>query len=104
MPLALESEWGNRDEVFYDFQNLLLSRADLRVMVYGYAKEKNKDGVSTCQKLEDCFETFDGSMEGDHYLLCCWNDEENSKNFHFHNFKIGPLGRAVNFGSCKSCP
>ena len=103
MPLALESEWGNWDAVCSDFEKLLLARAGLRVMVYGY--DEDKDGEeNVCQKLKKYFETFEGSMKGDRYLLCCWNDEEKSKKFHFHNIELSPHVRAVEIGPSKSCP
>ncbi len=32
--LAAECEWGTQNDIFYDFEKLLLVRADLRVMVF----------------------------------------------------------------------
>ena len=34
IPLVAECEWGNQDQVYDDFQKLLLARADVRVMVF----------------------------------------------------------------------
>ena len=98
MPLVLESEWGSWKDVCNDFEKLLLARAGLRVMVYGYDEDK-KDGKNVCQKLKKYFETFESGMQGDRYLLCCWDNDEKSKEFHYHEFKVR-LGRDVKIGRC----
>ena len=34
VPLVAEVEWGNQDEIWSDFQKLLVARADVRVMIF----------------------------------------------------------------------
>jgi hypothetical protein len=70
MPLALESEWGNDEDIMNDFQKLLVSRADVRVMVFG---EANKGTKITACKIGQQIKTFKGGDESDRYLLAGWD-------------------------------
>ena len=71
IPLVAESEWGSKDDVYYDFEKLLLARADVRVMVF--------DGRVYGAANMDRFEEFakyigkcDSTETGDTYLLAAW--------------------------------
>jgi|GEM_PF-7016795 len=70
MPLALESEWGNDTEILEDFQKLLVSRAALRVMIFG---ERNRSTECTKKTLCKQIESYrDGDVD-DRYLLAAYD-------------------------------
>lgn len=50
--LVLESEWGNQKEIIYDFQKLLMSNSEYKVMVFQDYKleDNNKDLVFNYMK------------------------------------------------------
>ena len=72
--LAAECEWGVQDDVYYDFEKLLLVRADLRVMVF--------DGTRTPGYTEffQIFAQYIGrcahSTPGDKWLFVAWTPEQ----------------------------
>ena len=65
--LVAECEWGDRGEVEYDFQKLLLARSGVRVLVYD-TKQASGD------QLREHVEVFAGAA-GDTYLLIGWVEE-----------------------------
>ncbi len=60
--LAAESEWGNQDEVLYDFQKLLCVKSPLKIMVY-WARR------SFVSEFEKYMQDFDEHLEGENYVL-----------------------------------
>ena len=66
--MVAECEWG--EDIMYDFEKLLLARAAVRVMVYGW-----KDTKCINEKLLKHVHTFNGAP-GDIYLLIAfvWDD------------------------------
>jgi hypothetical protein len=60
--LAVEPEWGNQDEVLYDFQKLLCVKSPLKIMVY-WAKR------SFVSEFEKYMQGFDEHLEGENYVL-----------------------------------
>jgi hypothetical protein len=69
IPLALESEWNSTwDEILWDFQKLLVSQADIRVMVLNTATDAQKQFA----QLRAAVDAYSGSRAGDHYLFACW--------------------------------
>ena len=66
MPLALECEWGTDIDILEDFQKLLLSRAALRVMVFG---ENNESTEKTVQILKEQIKSYRDGSPDDCYLL-----------------------------------
>ena len=78
IPLVAESEWQGVDQINYDFEKLLLARADVRVMVF----DGNYWGAD-----DDKFEEFakyitkcDRTEPGDTYLLAAWPHRESESN------------------------
>lgn len=71
--LAAECEWGRKDHIYYDFEKLLLVRADLRVMVFdgnrqpGYAELFRE----FAQRIGRCAHT----VAGDTWLFVAWTEE-----------------------------
>jgi hypothetical protein len=83
-PLILESEWDRSDAgVKDDFQKLVVSRADLRLMVFQRATEP--EAKLTMSVLE-CGARLSLSEPGDRYLMACWCDDR--KNFVFETFTV----------------
>jgi len=60
--LAVESEWGNQEQVLFDFQKLLCVKSPLKIMVY-FAKR------SFVGDFEKYMQEFDQHLEGENYLL-----------------------------------
>ncbi len=61
--LALESEWGGKDDVLDDFGKLLCIKAPLKVMVY-FA-----DQGSVISSLQESLGVFDHHVAGEQYLV-----------------------------------
>ena len=85
IPLVFESEWHNNheEEIDADFQELLLARADLRVMVFQQRK------AAAVQEVMDALErqakACRATGRGDMYLLCGY-DWEDTRRFAFRTF------------------
>jgi hypothetical protein len=70
LPLALESEWNPKfEEILFDFERLLVSRARLRVMIF---EAPLPSGEQRFNRLIDAIRSYSGTQIGDHYLLACW--------------------------------
>ena len=68
-PLALESEWRPKG-ILDDFQKLLVSRAEHRVMVFW---QRSADAYENClDQLIGQIAAYHGTLRGDRYLFCCW--------------------------------
>ena len=84
IPLVLESEWKNakgkyESRIRYDFEKLLVSRAEHRVMVLeAKSEEKGKEVVERLlQHVKKCRH----STEGDRYLFACCRQVEKKWGF-----------------------
>ena len=75
IPLAAECEWGNTQEVWDDFQKLLIGRAEVRVMIF--CADSPDKASSLVKKLKKQIQCFDSSQEGDRYLFASHVDGEN---------------------------
>lgn len=92
--LVLECEWGvfdkpdkdhyHRDNVQYDFQKLLLARADLRCIIF--AAQNLQDAEKYVEELIDIVERFQKRKIGDNYLFCVCLSAE--KRFHFKEYTV----------------
>jgi hypothetical protein len=70
-PLILECEWGRHDgDVKDDFEKLIVSRADLRVMVFW--RNAESEAAESFQKFETGAKESSISEPGDRYLLVCY--------------------------------
>lgn len=91
IPLALESEWlRGFDDLKWDFEKLLVSKALLRVFVH---QARTKAGVDEAQRgLIALISSFDGSARGDRYLFAGldWSTNE----FLFRPVTYGTKGRS----------
>jgi hypothetical protein len=67
--VALECEWSMGGEP-YDFQKLLLARADTRVMVF-QGKQRQRQCLID-QMLEE-IDHFEKTRDDDRYLFACWD-------------------------------
>ncbi len=71
---VLESEWSrSHNDIFYDFQKLLLARADLRVMVFQvYNMDQwHKVVKQFVSEIQD----FEQSQANDRYLFSGWSND-----------------------------
>jgi hypothetical protein len=85
VPLVLEAEWHSHrgEQIDADFQELLLARADLRVMVF---QQRKASAVQTVMDdLERQAKAFEATGSGDLYLLCGY-DWEDTRRFAFRTF------------------
>ena len=67
IPLVAECEWGWRPEVSDDFQKLLISRAEVRVMIF--CANSREAASSLVEELKQQIEYFRPRRVGDTYLL-----------------------------------
>jgi hypothetical protein len=81
LPLALESEWRERDAM-EDFEKLLISRARHRVMVLWSRKRASADEL--IGSLIRQVAKYRGSQNGDRYLFCCWVEKPTTLFFQSH--------------------
>lgn len=75
IPLAVECEWGTKQEVWDDFQKLLICRAEVRVMIFS-ANSCDK-ASSLVEELNRQIERFVSSQKGDKYLFASYVEKEN---------------------------
>jgi hypothetical protein len=82
IPLAAECEWGRnkkdewKQDVWDDFQKLLIIRAAVRVMIF--CADSRDRASSLVEELKQQIQCFDSSQEGDNkYLFASRVDEEN---------------------------
>ena len=68
VPLAVEIEWGNLNEITKDFEKLLAARALVRVMVYDARENGEYTARGIVEKLRGRVKEFNGKR-GDVYLL-----------------------------------
>jgi len=71
--LAAECEWGPQDQIYYDFEKLLLVRADLRVMVFDGSRQPGYAELFRvfAQYIGRCAHT----EVGDAWLFAAWTEE-----------------------------
>ena len=74
IPLAAECEWGTKQDVWDDFQKLLVGRAKVRVMIFS-ANSWDK-ASSLVEELNRQIERFVSSQKGDRYLFASYVDGE----------------------------
>jgi len=67
LALAAECEWGNRGDVEDVFEKLLVSRADLRVVIY--EANSSHDVQSIASRLWELEQRFERRNPEDRYLL-----------------------------------
>ena len=67
IPLALESEWTPDEELMYDFQKLVVSRARHRVMVFW--QRSNAAARRQLKGFERQVRRYRGTRVGDRYLF-----------------------------------
>ena len=82
--LVLECEWGYFPGVRYDFEKLLLAKADLRCIIFWAADQKQAD--DNIQRLIDGIEAFQkrGNDKEDKYLFCVWLEDKDCFSFEVH--------------------
>ncbi len=65
--LVVESEWGNEEDVFDDFQKLIVARAATRLMIFEAKTVERRSALITRMKRQIAL--FRGSALGDRYLF-----------------------------------
>ena len=73
MPLAVESEWGTPEDIFDDFQKLVQSRAEVRLMIYNGEYEGQRELE---RSLSRQISEFAHSNPNDRYLLAAFSKEK----------------------------
>ena len=105
LPLVLECEWSRDkqkdpdrpefDKIEYDFEKLLWSPAELRVMIFdarwknisgGKARERAKKKI---EELKKRVRAFSGDQPDGIYLFCAWCHDKRDTCFHFDPWEIG---------------
>jgi hypothetical protein len=80
--MVLECEWGIGQEI-YDFQKLLLARANLRVMVFQGNSAQREQLIP---QMKNQIDRFEKTQLGDLYLFACWDmghTNANHRKFHY---------------------
>lgn len=80
VPLVAECEWGDEDEIYDDFQKLLLARAEIRVMVFDAAEITSKGKFG---RFEEAVERFGIGQPGDVYLLAAYTEDGDRFGFEY---------------------
>ena len=71
IPLVAECEWPKKEQdVWDDFQKLLIIRADVRVMIF--SANSRPEASKLVEELKQQIECFDSSQEGDTYLFASY--------------------------------
>ena len=71
--LAAECEWGVENEIYHDFQKLLIARADLRVMVFDGARSPGYREIFQTLTRYVC--RCSHTEAGDAWLLAAWTND-----------------------------
>lgn len=79
--LVLESEWGNLNEILYDFQKLLMSNSKNKVMVFQSYHLEDFEMILNYMKAN--IEQYEYS-KGDYFLCCFINYKNKFKVKHLH--------------------
>lgn len=84
--LVVECEWGRKSSIYYDFEKLLLARADVRVMIFTGSSDII-DEVFTELAAYIC--KCEHTLPGDTYLLVAgeWDDDNGSWIFRYRLVK-----------------
>ncbi|MYI24622.1 MAG: hypothetical protein F4109_04230 [Gammaproteobacteria bacterium] len=78
IPMAAECEWGSIDEIRDDFQKLLVSNAQVRVMICAaWCIDDDHQGQATAQQICDWVRDFTGTRDGDCYVLAAYQRQDN---------------------------
>ena len=94
LPIALECEWNRSPEIEDDFEKLLWSRAQLRVMIFdatyksALAGEAKRRAQVKIEELRNRVEFFSGTQAGDAYLFCVWCHDKGGCEFHFEHGEV----------------
>ena len=75
IPLAAECEWGKEQDVWDDFQKLLITRAAVRVMIF--SDNSRPEASKLVEELKRQIQYFRSSQKGDRYLFASYVEEEN---------------------------
>ncbi len=78
VPLAMESEWGNKGLISDDFEKILMARADLRVMIFQDGKH-SVDDITT--HLRTYIRRFRPRRVADRCLFCGYINARNKFQF-----------------------
>ena len=72
-PLVAECEWGNFEEIVYDFEKLLLTRTRVRLMIFD--SEREGGSKETAEQLAGKVREFNGFRAEDTWLLAAWEND-----------------------------
>ena len=95
IPLVAECEWGNEDQINHDFEKLLLTRAEVRVMIFNgnYFRAEGQKSIPSngLDVLRRYIKECEPTRPGDTYLFAArLHDSKNGKSvghrFDYHVF------------------
>ena len=72
VPLVAECEWGGEDDIYDDFEKLLVARAEIRLMVFDADQLSKRDKF---HKFEKYVKRFGSTQAEDIYLLAAYSEE-----------------------------
>ena len=84
--LVAECEWGGEDEIYDDFEKLLVARAEIRLMVFD-ADQLSKG--NKFRKFEKYVKRFKRTRREDTYILAAYSEELGG--FEYRQIKGGRL-------------
>lgn len=80
IPMAMECEWRSADDIDDDFLKLVVTRADLKVMIFGAQTHAQFDEI--VKRLRQWKEAFEAGSPNDEFLLCGWCGDTRAFKFH----------------------
>jgi hypothetical protein len=71
VPLVAECEWGGEGGIKYDFEKLLISKSQYKLMIFKSDSDKNIDDI--INKMKIWINIFRQTSKGDRYLFAGWS-------------------------------
>ena len=98
VPLVAECEWGRLEEIYDDFDKLLLARASVRLMIFD--GDYTPGSVSITEELVKRVREFNGSRTEDAWLLAACEKIDDDWRFRYFTIEMNAV---IPFPSPSGC-
>jgi hypothetical protein len=91
--MGAECEWGEAEDVYYDFRKLVYVKASLKVLVY-WAYRKRDDGEDVRHRIERYMEQYNRHVAGEQYLFLEFGSNDDDRCYSYvvrENEAVGPV-------------
>ena len=92
VPVVGECEWGDVPQIKDDFEKLIQARAAVRVFVFNGGYSENGAEV-IANEIRDWVGAFEGTQQGDTYLLVGYESDRKSWWFRYYSILVGDPSR-----------